>query len=151
MKKTVKISLVVISAILILGYTFLQGMFYANKKATIKMANSGSFYSVQALKMIKDKEYQDKIKILFDLDMDTSSQKLAEMALEYPDQIDRGHYNLLVLVRDYRKQHGRMERFNDLIDTDLVDSKVNEAIAYLESTHELDNWKHPLEYNPKIK
>ena len=118
---------------------FFQGMFYANRKATITLANDGCFYTVQALRTIKDPK-QARIALLFDTDMDSFASKLAEMCLKYPREIKRTHYNVLVRVRDYRKQYGRDPQRADDTDYLGVDKKVDEAIAYLESIHNMKDW-----------
>lgn len=121
------------------GFSFLQGMFYANREATVQMANDGCFYSVNALKAIKEPEY-GRVEVLFDGSMDTSALKLAEMAVTHPDQIKRIHYNVLVRVRDYRRQYGRHPDRIPNLDYAEVDRKIDEAIAYLESIHDMDEW-----------
>jgi len=118
---------------------FFQGMFYANKKATIRMANDECFYTVQALRALKDPK-QARVAVLFDLGMDSAAQKLAEMCLEYPRDIKRTHYNVLVRVRDYRKQYGRDPQRAGDTNYPGVDKKVDEAIAYLESIHDMKEW-----------
>ena len=118
---------------------FFQGMFYANRKATIRMANNECFYAVYALRALKDPE-QARVAVLFDAGMDSAAYKLSEMSLCYPKEIDRTHYNILIRVRDYRKQYGRIP--GRLGDTNYpgVDKKVEEAIAYLESIHDMKDW-----------
>ena len=118
---------------------FFQGMFYANRKATITIANDGCFYAVTALRAIKDPE-QRRTAVLFDRGMDSSALKLAEMCLKYPREIKRIHYNVLVRVRDYRKQYGRDPQLASNTDYPRVDKKVDEAIAYLESIHDMKDW-----------
>ena len=118
---------------------FFQGMFYANRKATIRMANDECFYTVHALRALKDPK-QARVAVLFDAGMDSAALKLAEMSLRYPRDIQRMHYNVLVRVRDYRKQYGRdPERAGDTRYPG-VDKKVDEAIAYLESIHDMKEW-----------
>ena len=118
---------------------FFQGILYANRKATIRMANDECFYTVHALRALKDPK-QARVAILFDRGMDSAAQKLAEMCLRYPRDVQRTHYNVLVQVRDYRKQYGRdPERAGDTHFLG-VDKKVDEAIAYLESVHDMKEW-----------
>jgi hypothetical protein len=47
---------------------------------------------------------------------------------------------LLVKVRDYRKKYGRGEHVNPNIDPAEVDRKINQAIAYLETIHNTNDW-----------
>ena len=132
--------LIVLGISVIAGFSFLQGMFYANKKATITMANDRCFYSVWALQAMKDPKKRH-IAVLFDGDMDTAALKLAEICLKYPRQIQRLHYNILVQVRDYRKQYGREPRRISDVDYHEVDKKVADAIAYTESIHDMKDWE----------
>ena len=118
---------------------FFQGILYANRKATIRMANDECFYTVQALRALKDPEHA-RVALLFDRGMDSAAQKLAEMCLEYPRDIQRTHYNALIRVRDYRKQYGRDSRRAGDTNFPGVDKKVDEAIAYLESIHDMKEW-----------
>ena len=75
--------------------------------------------------------------------MDYSATTLAGMSLQHPDLIQRTHYNLLRRVRDYRKRYGRdAERSSDH-DPAEVDQKVVEAIRYLESIHNTNQWGVP--------
>lgn len=75
--------------------------------------------------------------------MDFSAAKLAEMSGKYPSLIDRSHYNLLVRVRDYRKEYGRGTGGSaDLRETEL-DRKIVDAIAHLETTHNTNEWGVP--------
>jgi hypothetical protein len=128
-----------ISLCLVGTVAFFEGMFYANRKAIIRMANDECFYTVEALRAMKDPK-RARIAVLFDADMDSGALKLSEMCLRYPRDIRRTHYNILVRVRDYRKQYGRdPERAGDT-NYPGVDKKVDEAIAYLESIHDMKDW-----------
>ena len=118
---------------------FFQGMFYANRKATIRMANDECFYTVHALRALKDPK-QARVAVLFDTGMDSAAQKLAEMCLRCPRDIQRTHYNVLVRVRDYRQQYGRDPQRAGDTNYPGVDKKVDEAIAYLESIHDMKEW-----------
>ena len=80
---TIRSVLIVLGVALVAGIAFLQGMFYANKKATLQMANDGCFYSVYALRGMKNPGDTNMV-LLFDMDMDSSALKLAEMSLRYP-------------------------------------------------------------------
>ena len=122
---SLKILLAVSLALIILGFTFLQGMFYANKKATVRIANDNCFFSLHALECFDDNSKAKKLRSLFERELDASSIKLAEMCLEHPDYVSRGQYNLLKHVKEYKKK---------------VDPKVYEAISYLESIHDMETW-----------
>ena len=139
LSRAVRVVLVILGLSLVVGFAFMQGMFYANRKATITMANDACFYTVQALRALKDPE-QRGVAVLFDLDMDSAALKLAEMCLRHPRDIKRMHYNILVRVRDYRKQYGRDPKRTADMDVREVDKKVAEAIAYLESIHDMKEW-----------
>ena len=139
LSRTIRIVLVILGVCLVAGFAFLQGMFYANKKATIRMANDECFYTVHALRALKDPK-QARVAVLFDAGMDSAALKLAEMCLQNPRDIKRTHYNVLVRVRDYRKQYGRDSERTADIDGREVDKKVAEAIAYLESIHDMKEW-----------
>ena len=112
--------------------------FIAPRKTDAQLGDvaSGVF---NALRALKDPE-QARVAVLFDAGMDSAAYKLSEMSLRYPKEIDRTHYNILIRVRDYRKQYGRIP--GRLGDTNYlgVDKKVEEAIAYLESIHDMKDW-----------
>ena len=118
---------------------FFQGVFYANRKATITMANDDCFYALQALGAMKDPKQADRA-LLFDVVMDSSASKLAEMCLKYPGRIERKHYNILVRARDYRKQYGRDPQRGVHPSYAETDKKIAEAIVYLESIHDMKDW-----------
>ena len=103
------------------------------------MANDGCFYAVQALGAMKDPK-QAGSALLFDLEMDSSASKLAEMCLKYPKEIQRKHYNLLVRVREYRKRYGRDPQRTGDPSCAETDKKIAQAIAYLESIHDMKEW-----------
>ena len=80
---------------------------------------------------------------MLDLEMDYSASMLAGMSLQHPELVQRRHYNILIRVRDYRKKYGHdTERSSDH-DPAEVDRKVAEAIAYLESIHNTNQWGVP--------
>ncbi|HEY5232976.1 MAG TPA: hypothetical protein VIK35_05535 [Verrucomicrobiae bacterium] len=140
---TIRVALILIGITLIAGFSFLQGMSYANKKVTFQMANDGCVESVWALKIVKDPKYS-RLTVLFDRKMDISALKLAELSLKYPKEIKRTEYNALVGVRDFRKQYGRDSERMRYIDSDInygeVDRQVTKAITYLESIHNTNDW-----------
>src|SRR6184192_1961739 len=118
---------------------FFQGVFYANRKATITMANDGCFYAIQALAAMKDPK-QAGSALLFDIEMDSCASKLAEMCLKYSGQIERKHYNILVRVRNYRERYGRDAQRGVHPSYAETDRKIAEAIAHLESIHNMKDW-----------
>ena len=103
------------------------------------MANDECFYTVHALRALNDPK-QARVAVLFDAGMDSAAQKLAKMCLQYPKDIQRTHYAMLVKVRDYRKRYGRDPQRAGDTNYPGVDKKVEEAIAYLESIHEMKEW-----------
>jgi len=139
LSRAIRIVLVALGISLVAGFAFFQGMFYANRTASIRIANDECFYTVQTMRALKDPE-QRRISVLFDAGMDSAALKLAEMCLQYPRDIKRIHYNVLVRVRDYRKQYGRDPQRTADMDFREVDKKVAEAIAYLESIHDIKDW-----------
>ncbi|NOY74508.1 MAG: hypothetical protein GXP32_01790 [Kiritimatiellaeota bacterium] len=121
----IRIFLIVIAITLILGFTFSQGMFYANKKATVRIANDNCFFTIYALEVFDEPAKAKKYRSLFKNELNASSIKLAEMCLKYPNYISRGNYNLLIHVKKYKKN---------------VDPKVDKAITYMESIHDMKTW-----------
>lgn len=138
---TIRIVLIVLGVALIAGFAFLQGILYANKNATIQMANDGCAYSVWALRAMKGPAMR-RMTLLFDSTMDSSALMLADMCLRYPGKIKRTEYNVLVAVRNYRKQFGRdpQRTAADIADGREVDKKVTEAITFMESIHDTNEW-----------
>ena len=138
--RAVRIVLILLGVTLIAGIGFFEGMFYANRRATIRIANDGCFYSLNALTILKEPE-KSRLAVILDWEMDYSGAKLAEMSLRYPSLIERGQYNLLVQVRDYRKKYGRNPETNPNRGSAEADSKIAEAITYLQSVHNTNEWK----------
>jgi hypothetical protein len=68
---------------------------------------------------------------------------LAGMSLQHPDLVERSHYNLLLRVRQYRAKYGREVESSPDYDPTDVDRKVAEAITYLESIHNTNQWGVP--------
>jgi hypothetical protein len=114
-------------------------MFYANRKATVRMANDGCFLAWSGLTALNDATNR-RLATLLDWEMDSSGSKLAEMSLRFPSLIERGNYNLLIRVRNYRKRYGRGAETNSNLDPAEVDAKIAKAIAYLESIHNTNQW-----------
>lgn len=84
----VRIVLILLGVALIAAFGFLQGMLYANRNATVRMANNSCFYSWSALTALKDPA-KARLATLLDWEMDASGAKLAEMSLRYPSLIER--------------------------------------------------------------
>ena len=120
-----RILLAVFAVVIILGFTFMQGMFYANKKAIVRIANDNCYFCWQALTNAEEEQLKKPAYLQFKRELDVSSLKLAEMCLAYPSYIERKHYNLLVHIKKYKG---------------TVDPKINQAISYLESTHDMKTW-----------
>lgn len=135
----VRIVLILLGAAIIAGVAFLEGMLYANRKVTVRMANDLCFYSWAGLKAVNDPANR-KMTILLDHQMDSAAAKLAEISLSDPRLIERGQYNLLLRVREYRKEYGRSPEANWDLNPSEVDDKIARAIAYLESVHDTNDW-----------
>ena len=136
---TIRIALILAGVTLIAGFGFLQGILYANRRATIKMAYDNCIFSWSALTALRDTNDHRWVGF-FDRELDPSASKLSEMCLEYPNLIERGHYNLLVRVREYRKEYGRNPESNSFFNPVEVDRHIAEAVAYLESIHDTNDW-----------
>jgi hypothetical protein len=141
-----RIALILLGLALVGGFCFVEGLFYANRRATVRMANDGCFLAWSGLTALND-PVNRRLAILLDSEMDSSGSKLAEMSLRFPGLIDRGNYNLLIRVRNYRKTYGRGPERNPNIDPAKVDAEIAQAIAYLESIHDTNQW---LAYNTEL-
>jgi hypothetical protein len=130
---------ILLAIVIILGFTFMQGMFYANKKSTLIMANDGAYQAWIALISVKDADYK-RCEGQTDAALDVYSYKLAEFLLQHPSYAQRHHYNLLKKVRDYRKKYMRHKQNFSQIDDKTVDTTINKAIAMLEATHDTKIW-----------
>jgi len=135
-----RLALALFAVALTTGIGFLEGMAYANRIATIRAANNGAFNSWCALTLLNDPQ-RTGLPELLDREMDSSGMKLAEMSLSYPGLIERPNYDVLIQVRDYRQKHGRRPGKNSALDPAEVDRKIAEALAYLESIHNTNQWK----------
>jgi hypothetical protein len=137
---TIRVGLIVLAVSLIAGFAFIEGQLYANRRLTVRLANDLCYFSWTGLRALKDPVKNPRALGFFDSEMDSSAQKLAEMSLRYPALIKPSHYYLLLKVRDYRKQYGReTERPPNLVPAE-VDRKVAQAISYLESIHDTNEW-----------
>lgn len=143
---TVRIVLIAFFALAILFFAFLQGMFYANKKTTLIMANDGAYMNWIALQTINDSDFK-KFESQIDTHLDQYSYKLADYIIKFPSRAERKHYNLLVHVRKYREKNGRhKENYIDrtsTISTKTIDDTINRAIAKLEEIHDINTWEKP--------
>jgi hypothetical protein len=132
--------LIVLGVAIIAGFGFLQGMFYANRRATVQLANNGCFDAWSGLMALND-PVNRRLATLLDREMDSCGAKLAEMSLRYPSLIERRHYNVLIRVRDYRKKFGRGSEPTPPLNAGEVDTQIAKAIAYLESIHDTNEWR----------
>lgn len=142
----VRIILIVFFALAILFFAFIEGMFYANKKTTLIMANDGAYMNFIALQTINDSNSK-KFESQIDTNLDYYSYKLADYILKYPYRAERRHYNLLIHVKKYREKNGRhKENYIDKISTitaTTVDDTINRAISKLEAIHDIKTWEKP--------
>ena len=125
LSKGIRIVIITVIILAILVFTFLQGMFYANKKATVRIANDNCFSALNALKGFDKPSYGKFFRPLFERELEISSKKLADMCLKYPNYIQRNQYDLLISIKEYQKN---------------VDPKVDKAIKYTESIHDMKTW-----------
>jgi hypothetical protein len=135
-----RLALALFAVALTTGIGFLEGMAYANRSATIRAANNGAFNSWCALRLMKDPQ-QARLAEILDRELDSSGMKLAELTMSYPGLIERPNYDVLIQVRDYRKKYGRRGEKNSALNPAEVDRKIAEALAYLESIHNTNQWK----------
>jgi len=134
--------LLLLAAVLIAWVSFRQGERHVAGPLVVRMANNSCFDSWAGLTALKDTN-QAKLAVLLDREMDYSATMLAGMSLQHPDLIERSHYNLLLRVRDYRRKYGHgVERSPDY-DPAGADRKIAEAIAYLQSIHNTNQWGVP--------
>ena len=121
------------------GFCFVEGMFYANRRATVTIANDGCWYNYTALAAMKEPE-KHRYLSMWDYNMDLYGEKLADTTLRYPRLIERYQYGVLKRFRGYRAAYGRESDRNDGMDYQKIDSKVSEAIARLEALHNTNEW-----------
>jgi len=130
--------ILLLAAATVAGIAFVEGMFYANRRATIRMANYDCFDCWAGLSALTDTN-SAKLAQLLNREMDLSALRLANMSLKYPRLIQRIDFNILVRVRDYRKKYGRpLEQLD--YDPGEVDLKIAEAIAYMQTQHNTNEW-----------
>ena len=141
-KRATAVALLLIAAALIAWFSFRQGERHVAGPLAVRMANDGCFDCWAGLTALKDTN-QARFALLLDREMDYTAAMLAGMSLQHPDLIQRGHYNLLLRVRDYRKKYGHDAEASSDYDAAEVDRKVVEAIAYLESVHDTNHWGVP--------
>ena len=60
------------------GFCFVEGMSYANKRATVTIANDGCWYNYTALAAIKEPKKQHRYLSMWDCNMDICGEKLAD-------------------------------------------------------------------------
>ena len=140
-KRAITVLVLLMAAALIAWFSFRQGERRVAGPLAVRMANDGCFHCWAGLTALKETNSGNAI--LLDRGMDYSAAMLAGMSLQHPGLIERRHYNMLRRVRDYRKKYGHdAERGPDYDPAD-VDRKVAEAITYLESIHNTNQWGVP--------
>jgi hypothetical protein len=117
------------------AFSFTQGKAYAERKAQIQVANDDAFYSLYALKALKEPQ-SEKWQIPLQVSLDSGAMQLSEMCLRHPQLIGNTNYNLLIQIQKYLKQHGHApDRNPALRPVDQVMAKIAEATAKMESLH----------------
>jgi hypothetical protein len=139
---SVRTALILVVVLLIAGFSFLGGRVYAERRAAITLANDSCFIALSTLRARHDPA-QRKLELLAEREVDFSGIRLAELSLRFPKLIERKHYNLLVRVRDYRTKYGRAFEADPDLNPAEVDRKIAEAITYLESIHNTNQWSVP--------
>ncbi len=121
---------------------FSQGKASAQRKAEIQVANDDAFYSLYALKALKEPQ-SEKWQTLFQVSLDASALKLSDMCVSHPGLVGNTNYNLLVQIQKYFKEHGRApDRVPALRPVEQVTAKIHEAISKLESIHpDVERWE----------
>jgi len=140
------VSLLLVGVAFISWFSFRQGERHVAGPLGVLMANEGCFDCWAGLTAIKDTNHANQVKmaLLLDREMDYTAAMLAGMSLQHPDLVQRMHYNLLIRVRDYRKKYGHDDRASSSdYNPAEVDRKVAEAITYLESIHNTNQWGVP--------
>jgi hypothetical protein len=138
---TVSIVIVVVCLALVAVFSFSQGKAYAERKAEVQVANDNAFYSLFALRALRDPQ-DERLRTLFQASLDGAAIKLSEMSLTYPKLIGRTNYNLLIKIQEHFKKHGRdSDRNPALRPVDQVMAKIAEATKHLESVHDIRQWE----------
>jgi hypothetical protein len=120
---------------------FSQGKAYAEKKGALEIANDDAFYSLYALKALKDPQ-DARLRTLFQVSLDAAVFKLFDISASRPGLIKPRHYNLLVAIRDYLKQDPRsLARNPALRPLNEVQAKVEATITRLESIRSPRAWE----------
>jgi hypothetical protein len=135
-KHLVILGLTVVAVIGIPAASFYFGQRYEAKRDTVLIANEGCFDCLMGLNELKSTNRTDAAKDL-DSEMDLTAMMLADMTLEHPHLIGALQYGLLCKVRDYRMKYGRGYQYDQSFQPNpaVVDRKIADAIAYLESIH----------------
>jgi hypothetical protein len=128
--------------VIVAVFAFLQGKASAQRRAEIQVANDDAFYSLHALKALKEPQ-SEKWQTLFQVSLDGSALKLSDMCLSRPELIGNTNYNLLIQIERYLNEHGRApDRIPSLKPVEQVTAKVHAAVAKLESIHpNVDRWE----------
>jgi len=121
---------------------FSQGKASAQRKAEIQVANDDAFYSLYALKALKEPQ-SEKWRTFFQASLDGSALKLSDMCLSHPELIGNTNYNLLIQIQKYLNEPGRApDRVPGLRPVEQVTAKVHEAVTKLESIHpDAERWE----------
>jgi hypothetical protein len=124
------------------AFAFSQGKASAQRRAEIQVANDDAFYSLYALKALKEPQ-SEKWQTLFQVSLDSSALKLSEMCLSHPELIGNTNYNLLIQIQKYLSEHGRApDRIPALRPVEQVSAKIREATEKLESIHpDVERWE----------
>lgn len=134
------LALLLTAMALIAWFSFRQGERRVAGPLAVQLANDGAFNCLQGLKAVKDTNQANHSVLLLERGMDYSATMLAQMSLRHPELVQRGNYNLLIRIRDFRKKYGHDARSGDDYNPAEVDRKVVEAITYLESIHDTNRW-----------
>ena len=79
---------------------FFQGRASAQRRTEVQVSNDDAFYSLHALKALREPQ-DNKWQTLFQVSLDSSAIKLAEMCLSHPELIGNTNYNLLIQIQKY--------------------------------------------------
>jgi hypothetical protein len=116
-------------------FAFSQGKASAERRIEVQVANDDAFYSLFALKALKEPQ-SEKWRTLLQVSLDSSAMQLSDMCLTHPELIGNTNYNLLIKIQKYLKQYGHdSDRNPALRPVDQVMAKIAEATTKMESIH----------------
>jgi hypothetical protein len=140
----VTLVLAVLVAVGIATVSFHEGRRYQDKEDTVIIANDGCFNCWMGLMALNSTNHDGRVSMAHGLDheMDLWAGVLAWMALKYPSFVGPSQYQLLRRFRDYRKTYSRHYQYISGVEVNPtnVDQKVAEAIAYLGSIDDTNEW-----------